>query len=173
MTTAQTVFYRDRPGLARPTAQPRVGQLSREAVSVCGFGSAEDAVTAASVAFHALRQYLAGRALAAPGLVVDAAGVTVRRAPDEANPFCFELQFPMRLVAATAIRAAHAINDALGRWRTQRTEDVDDTGQSAAAEQRDDVDEDSIQSFPASDPPGWISMWLGTPTNAKPLSEVV
>jgi hypothetical protein len=41
-------------------------------------------------------------------------------------------------------------------------------GDSAAAgEERDYVNEDSIQSFPASDPPGWISMWLGPPINAE------
>jgi hypothetical protein len=41
-------------------------------------------------------------------------------------------------------------------------------------EERDDVGEDSIHSFPASDPPGWISMWAGSPTtDAERPEEVV
>jgi hypothetical protein len=55
------------------------------------------------------------------------------------------------------------------RWRKQRSESANDAGDSAAGEERDRVDETSIQSFPASDPPGWISMRLGTPTNAERL----
>jgi hypothetical protein len=43
-----------------------------------------------------------------------------------------------------------------------------------ADEERDYVGEDSIHSFPASDAPGWISMWAGTPmTNADHCEEVV
>jgi len=43
-----------------------------------------------------------------------------------------------------------------------------------ADEERDYVGEDSIHSFPASDPPGWIAMWAGTPiTNADHREEVV
>ena len=152
MVGAQTIFYRDRVGVTRGAARARVGQLSREAISVCGFASARDAIAAASVGFHALRQYLAertGRPL--PSAPADAAAVTVRESPDvEAAPFCFELRFPMRLTATTAIRAANAIEDALDRWRTHRLERPDEIGEGVGRPRRDDVDEDSIQGFPAS-----------------------
>lgn len=135
MSATQTVFYRDRHGLADVAARARVGELSRDAIRVCGFASPADAVTAASVAFHALREYLAkrfSRSLRRPGLAGvagDAAAVTVRAVPNaDAARFCFELEFPRRVAA---------------------------------------VDEDSMLSFPASDPPGWISMWLGKPTNVE------
>ena len=42
-----------------------------------------------------------------------------------------------------------------------------------AEEEKDHVDEDSMHSFPASDPPGWITMWAGTPTNEGQREEVV
>jgi hypothetical protein len=177
MSAAQTVFYQDRLGFSRAAARARVRQLSRDAIRVCRFASAGDAVTAASVAFHALRQHLAERAghsLRRPSVAGDAATVTVRELSNAGTtPFCFELQFPKRVAAATAIRAADAINEALDRRSKQQPRDPDDTRDSAAAEERDSVDEDSIQSFPASDPPGWISMWLGTPTSATRGQEVV
>jgi hypothetical protein len=163
-------LYQERGGFERVAVQAHVARLSREGISVCRFASAEDAVTAASVAFHALRQYLAER----NGRGDDAAEVTVRRVPEGTGaPFCFELRFPMRLAPTAAIRAAHAIDDVLDRWRKQRSEGADDTGDSAVAEERDDVGEDSIQSFPASDPPGWISMWLGTPGKGTHREEAV
>ena len=38
-------------------------------------------------------------------------------------------------------------------------------GRTVGAEgETDHVHEDSMHSFPASDPPGWITMWAGTPT---------
>jgi hypothetical protein len=42
-----------------------------------------------------------------------------------------------------------------------------------AEEEKDHVDEDSMHSFPASDPPGWITMWAGTPVTNEGQSEDV
>jgi hypothetical protein len=42
-----------------------------------------------------------------------------------------------------------------------------------ADEEKDHVDEDSMHSFPASDPPGWITMWAGTPTTNEGQREEV
>jgi hypothetical protein len=124
--SAQTVFYRDRNGFAAGAAHGRVGRLSRDGISVCGFASAADAVTAASVAFHALRTEFAersGRPLARLGGPGHAAAVSVHAQPDSSPaPFCFELQFPMRLTGAKAIRAARTVKDALRRWTKELSE---------------------------------------------------
>jgi hypothetical protein len=127
MAPTQTVLYDERVALARVDARSRVVRLSREAVHVCGFVNAGDAVTAASVAFHALRQHVVertGRPLAGVSRLVDAVTVTVREVPATGSTrFCFELRFPMRLSAAAAVRGAHAINDALDRWTKQREDE--------------------------------------------------
>lgn len=61
-------------------------------------------------------------------------------------------------------RAAFAAANAVA---TRPTSPAVDPGASAVQEDSDRVADDSMQSFPASDPPGWISMWLGAPTNAE------
>jgi hypothetical protein len=43
----------------------------------------------------------------------------------------------------------------------------------AEEEETDHVNEDSMHSFPASDPPGWITMWAGTPTTNEGRGEEV
>jgi hypothetical protein len=179
--SAQTVFYHGRNSFAPGTVPGRVGRLSRDAITVCGFGSPADAVTAASVAFHALRTELemrSGRAFGKLGAAHHATAVSVRAEADSrAEPFCFELQFPVRLTAAKAVRAARTITNALRRWATDSLERTGDTSagdRAATGQKRDDVGDDSVHSFPASDPPGWIPMWAGAPTiNTEHHEEVV
>jgi hypothetical protein len=142
-------------------ADGRGGFRSREAITMCGFASKADALTAASVAFHALRPHLAGCAdwnhRAVVSVQAEKAG-TIRA-------YCFELRFPYPLSEEGAMDAADSVEGAVDRWRHSRTaaDDAEADREVTAAEraERDEVYEDSIHSFPASDPPGWISMRLG------------
>lgn len=63
-------------------------------------------------------------------------------------------------------RAVFPASDAVAQ---RATSPAVDPRASAVQEDSDHVGDDSMQSFPASDPPGWISMWLGAPTNAEHL----
>ncbi len=171
-------FYRDRNSFTPGIARGRVSRVSRNGISVCGFASAPDAVRAASVAFHTFRTDLARRSgllLARLDAPVHAAGVSLHVEKEAGSaPFCFELQFPNRLSAARAVHAARTISDALRRWSKDHVKSTDRTQSVPPRQERDDVDDDSIHSFPASDPPGWISMWAGSPiTDAEHPEEVV
>jgi hypothetical protein len=177
--SVEAAFYRDRDGATPATACGRVNRVSRDGISVCGFASAVDAARAASVAFHTFRTELA-RHIGLPLARLDASalaagvGLLVERESGPA-PFCFELRFPTRLSAEKAVRAARTISGALSRWSKERVAGAIASRESMPAdEERDDVGEDSIHSFPASDPPGWISMWAGSPvTDAEHPEEVV
>ena len=69
-------------------------QLSRESLRVCGFASAEEAVFAASVAFHALRHFRAQRRGAPVARSSDAAAVTIHEASRATTAaYCFDLRF--------------------------------------------------------------------------------
>ena len=176
--SVESAFYRDRNGVTLSTARGRVNRVSRDGISVCGFASAVDAARAASVAFHTFRSDLArhiGLPLAQLDAPARAAGVSLRVEKEGPAPFCFELRFPMRLSAEKAVRAARTISGALRRWSTEHVAGAGASRESMpAGEERDDVGEDSIHSFPASDPPGWISMWAGSPiTDAEHPEEGV
>jgi len=114
------IFNNPRDGYVLVAERSRIGRLSEDAVTICGFASKADAVTAASVAFHALREHLAERSGAsldradAPG---DRAKVSVHAEGDRGDgSFCFELRFPSRLTELGAVRAARAIHTALRAW---------------------------------------------------------
>ncbi len=177
--SVEAAFYRDRNGFTLGTARGRVGGVSREAISICGFATTADAVRAASVAFHAFRTELArhiGVPLARLDLSAHATAVSVHLEEEPSPaPFCFELRFPMRLSAAKAVHVARTISDALRQWSKEHVAGALATRESIPAdEERDYVGEDSIHSSPASDPRGWTSMWAGPPTtDTEHIEEVV
>ncbi len=122
------IFNNPRDGYLLVAEQGRIGRLSEESVTICGFASEGDAVTAASVAFHALREHLADRAgkrLDRAGGSGDSATVSVYADGDRADgSFCFELQFPSRFTELGAVRAARAIHAAVHAWTDQRSPEV-------------------------------------------------
>ena len=111
------IFNNPRDGYVLVAERGRIGRLSRDAVTICGFASKGDAVIAASVAFHALREHLAepsGASLDRPDTPGDSAEVSVHAEGDrEDGSFCFALRFPSRLTELGAVRAARAIHTAL------------------------------------------------------------
>lgn len=166
--SVEVAFYRDRNGGTLGSTCGRVNRVSRDGISICGFASPVDAARAASVAFHTFRTELArhiGLPLARLDAPAHAASVSLHVGKEDGPaPFCFELRFPLRLSAEKAVRAAHAISGALRRWSKEHVAGAGGSPEIMPTdEERDDVGEDSIHSFPASDPPGWISMWAGSP----------
>ncbi len=122
------IFNKPRDGYVLVAEQGRIGRISEESVTICGFASEGDAVTAASVAFHALREHLAvrlGQRLDRAAASGDSANVSVYADGDRADgSFCFELQFPSRLTEPAAVRAARAVHAAVHAWTDQRSRDV-------------------------------------------------
>jgi hypothetical protein len=124
------IFNNPRDGYVLVAEQGRIGRLSGEAVTICGFASEADAVTAASVAFHGLRAHLAERTREQPersDIPGDSTAVTVHREEgSEAGSFCFELRFPARLTELEAVRAARTIHAALRRWADRGGRNAED-----------------------------------------------
>jgi hypothetical protein len=153
------------------------GFVVREAIRLCGFASEADAVTAASVAFHALRAHLAGRTSTPRDWSSDRNNRALMSVHTEKvgtiRAYCFELRLPFPLSEEEAVEAANSVEGAVDRWRASRTDSddsaADRTATAAEPGERDDVYEDSVHSFPASDPPGWISMRLG-PARRPPVA---
>ena len=122
------IFNNPRDGYVLVAEQGRIGRLSEESVTICGFTSRADAVTAAAVAVHALRAHLAerdGTRLDRAEASGETASVSVYADGDRADgSFCFELQFPSRLTELGAVRAARAIHAAVHAWTDRRSRDV-------------------------------------------------
>jgi len=109
------MFGKPRDGYVLVAEQGHVGRLSEKGVTICGFASKGDAVSAASVAFHALRAHLADRAgkrLGRAATSGERAKVSVYADGDRSGSFCFELHFPPAGPSTVRLNEAHKLTSA-------------------------------------------------------------